>query len=87
VPIKLLEAWAAGVPVVATPWAAAGAGGVDGVDHLAAERPADWARAIERLAADPELASRLASGGRARLLAEHSRQRLRASLESSLARL
>src|SRR5947209_6926164 len=34
VPIKVLEAWAVGVPVVATPWAAAGTNGRQGEDLI-----------------------------------------------------
>ncbi len=87
VPIKLLEAWAAAVPAIATPWAAAGAGGVDGEDHLAAEDAEAWAGAIARLATDAELGARLAAGGRRRLLTGFSPERLRSALESSLAGL
>lgn len=84
VPIKLLEAWAAGVPAIATPWAAAGAGALAGEDHLAAEGPAEWADAVERLARDPELGARLAAAGRRRLLTEHSVESLRSALARSL---
>ncbi|HEX9670642.1 MAG TPA: glycosyltransferase, partial [Thermoanaerobaculia bacterium] len=38
-PIKVLEAWSAGVPVVASPWAAAGTTGQPGEDFRLAERP------------------------------------------------
>lgn len=87
VPIKLLEAWSAGVPAIATPWAAAGAGAVAGEDHLGAESAAEWVAAIERLAADADLAARLAAGGRRRLAAAFSVERLRAALDGSLAGL
>ena len=87
VPIKLLEAWGAGVPVVATSWAAAGAEARAGVDHLAADSPAAWADAIARLLARPEEGARLAEAGRARLAERWSEARLGVALEGALARL
>jgi len=87
VPIKLLEAWAAGVPVVATPWAAEGAEGRAGVDHLAAETPEAWADAVDRLLAHPEEAAALAAAGRARLAERWSRERLGEDLARALAAL
>ncbi len=70
--IRLLEAWARGIPVVATPEAAAGLGVEDGREALLGGRPDALASAIERLAADAELRSRLIAAGRARLAAEHT---------------
>ncbi|MCB1007260.1 MAG: glycosyltransferase, partial [Acidobacteria bacterium] len=55
-----------------------------GEDHLAAEVPAEWADAVERLARDPELGARLAAAGRRRLLTEHSVESLRSALARSL---
>src|SRR3979409_176040 len=49
--IKILEAWAAGVPVVATRIAAEGLPYRDGADLLLAEQPAAFARALVRLGA------------------------------------
>ena len=69
VPIKLLEAWAAGVAVVASPWAAAGAGAVAERDLVVAKWPDEWRREIERLLDAPEERARLAAAGRARLSA------------------
>jgi glycosyltransferase involved in cell wall biosynthesis len=62
--IKILEAWAAGVPVVATRIAAEGLPYRDGHDLLLAETPGDFARALVKLHRDPKLAARLAAGGR-----------------------
>jgi hypothetical protein len=87
VPLKLLEAWAAGTPVVTTAWSAAGAGGEPGRDHLAAETVEDWAGAIARLEGDPALAGGLGAGGRARLEADWSAERLRGRLRAALERL
>lgn len=65
VPMKVLEAWAAGVPVVAHPWTADGVeeGGRDGL--IIADSPEDWRRAVVGLLADPEAARDVAELGRA----------------------
>jgi polysaccharide biosynthesis protein PslH len=64
--IKLLEAFAHGVPVVTTSQGAAGLELTDGVQALIADSPAGLASGVTRLLADPELRARLA--GNARLL-------------------
>ena len=69
--MKILEAWARGVPVVATPEAAAGLDAESGRDLLLAATAEELAAAIARLAASPELAARLVEGGRALLAARH----------------
>ncbi|HXT21163.1 MAG TPA: glycosyltransferase, partial [Thermoanaerobaculia bacterium] len=61
------DAWAAGVPVVASPFAAAGAAAEAERDVLIADAPAEWAAQIARLVADAPLRARLAAAGRARL--------------------
>lgn len=74
VPVKILEAWAAGVPVVATPWAAAGTTGRPGEDlKIAGEQPREWVEAILSLLDDPEARERLRDNGRRRLAADYSR--------------
>jgi glycosyltransferase involved in cell wall biosynthesis len=57
--IKILEAWAAGVPVIATQTAADGLPYRDGTDLLLAEDPDEFACAVVRLWGDPSLADRL----------------------------
>jgi hypothetical protein len=69
--IKVLEAWARGVPVVGTPEALAGLAARDGVEALVAGNPAEFAAAFARLAGEPRLAAALAAGGRAALAARH----------------
>jgi hypothetical protein len=65
--IKILEAWARGVPVVATPAALAGLDAEDGREALVAREPREFAAAIRRLQEDPALtASLIAEGRRAR---------------------
>ena len=62
--IKILEAWAAGVPVVASRIAAEGLPYTDGHDLLLAEEPGEFARALVRLWRDRELGEELARAGR-----------------------
>ncbi len=78
VPIKVLEAWSVGVPVVASPWAAAGTSGVPGEDlALAGPDPAHWVAAVTALLDDPAARARLAANGRRRLTADYSREVVR----------
>jgi glycosyltransferase involved in cell wall biosynthesis len=62
--LKILEAFAAGVPVVSTSLGAAGLDVVDGEHLLLAERPAELAECAVRLIEDDELADRLARQAR-----------------------
>jgi glycosyltransferase involved in cell wall biosynthesis len=57
--IKILEAWAAGVPVIASRIAAEGLPYRDGEDLIIAEEPGAFARALVRLWRDRPLAERL----------------------------
>jgi polysaccharide biosynthesis protein PslH len=88
-PIKVLEAWAAGVPVVASPWAAAGTTGRPWEDFHLAERPEEWVEAILDLLDDAAERQRLAAAGRRRLAADYApavvRERLLASVEAAAA--
>jgi len=62
--IKILEAWAAGVPVIASRIAAEGLPYSDGKDLILAEEPGEFARALVRLWRDRQLADDLAREGR-----------------------
>jgi glycosyltransferase involved in cell wall biosynthesis len=62
--IKILEAWAAGVPVIASRIAAEGLPYADGKDLILAEEPGEFARALVRLWRDQRLARKLAREGR-----------------------
>jgi glycosyltransferase involved in cell wall biosynthesis len=79
-PVKVLEAWATGVPVVASPFAAAGTCGSDGRDLLVASRPEDWVEAITTLLDRPERAAEIVAAGRATLVREHAPARVREAL-------
>ncbi|HEX7184563.1 MAG TPA: glycosyltransferase family 4 protein [Thermoanaerobaculia bacterium] len=81
VPIKVLEAWAVGVPVIATPWAVAGTSGRQGEDfRIVGTHPIEWVTAVLELLEDPAARQRLAESGRRRLAADYSREVVRAQL-------
>jgi glycosyltransferase involved in cell wall biosynthesis len=83
VPIKVLEAWAVGVPVVATSWAVAGTSGRQGEDfRLVGTHPIEWVHAVEELLNDPVARQRLADSGRRRLANDYSRETVRRQLLS-----
>jgi glycosyltransferase involved in cell wall biosynthesis len=63
--LKVLEAMAAGVPVVSTRVGLEGIAAVDGEHALLADTPGAFAAAVLRLLADPTLGARLAGGARA----------------------
>lgn len=67
--LRLLEAWAAGVPVVTTPVGGLGLVAADGDGAHLAETPAGLVDAIVAVAHDGELRQRLVAAGRRRLVA------------------
>jgi hypothetical protein len=69
--MKILEAWARGVPVMATPEAAEGLDAADGRHLLLARTPADFAAAMRLLTLEKRLAPTLVAGGRELLAARH----------------
>ena len=69
--MKILEAWARGIPVVATPQAAAGLEAKHGGEVLVADDAAGFAAAIARLAAEPAMRERMVAAGRAALVRNH----------------
>lgn len=81
VPIKILEAWAAGVPVIATHWAVAGTTGRQGEDfRVVGTPPIEWVTAIQELLDDPAARRRYAENGRRRLARDYSRETVRDQL-------
>jgi sugar transferase (PEP-CTERM/EpsH1 system associated) len=85
---KILESLAMGVPVVASPLAAAGTDTVPGEHLLTAREPREFIAAILRLSGDPHERRRLAHAGRQRVLSHHdwgaSMRRLDGLLEECL---
>jgi glycosyltransferase involved in cell wall biosynthesis len=79
-PIKVLEAWAEGVPVIATRWTAAGTTAVPDRDLLVADTPAEWLTALGSLLGAAPQRTRLAAAGRARLREDYGEERLRSRL-------
>jgi glycosyltransferase involved in cell wall biosynthesis len=62
--VKILDAMAAGTPVVTTSYGNEGIGGVPGRDLLVADRPEDFAAAVVRLLKDREFANEIGRNGR-----------------------
>jgi len=81
VPVKVLEAWVVGTPVLASTWAGAGTTGQQGEDfRLLGQDPGDWVAAVTDLLDHPEARRRLVEGGRRRLAADYSRDEVRRQL-------
>jgi glycosyltransferase involved in cell wall biosynthesis len=72
VPVKILEAWTLGVPVVASSWAAAGTLARDGEQLLVAESPEAWCAAVGSLLDDRALVRRVTGAARALVESEYS---------------
>ncbi|HPA81443.1 MAG TPA: glycosyltransferase family 4 protein [Thermoanaerobaculales bacterium] len=71
VPVKALEAWARGLPVVASSETAAALEATAGRELVVTDGPEALAEGLERLVGDPALRARLVEGGRARLRSHH----------------
>jgi glycosyltransferase involved in cell wall biosynthesis len=69
--VKILDAWAWGLPVVSTTVGAEGVKVRPGVDALLADTPAEFAARIVDILRDRESADRLGSAGRASVLAHY----------------
>lgn len=69
---KILEAMAAGIPVVTTPLAAGGVDAEPDTHLLVAHTPEEQARAVLRILENPSERARLSSAGRARMLTHHN---------------
>jgi polysaccharide biosynthesis protein PslH len=74
--MRVLEAWARGVPVIASPAAVAGLDAEDGRDVLVAADERAFAEASVRLAGNPSLRARLVHEGRATLARRHDSRRI-----------
>ena len=80
--MKILEAWARGVPVVATPEAALGLEAADGRELLLARTPTDFTDALRRLALESGLAPSLVVRGHELLAARHNPDQVAAQLSA-----
>jgi hypothetical protein len=76
--IKILEAWAHRIPVVATTLAASGLGAEDGIDAMIADSAPDFAQACVRVLTDQSLRARLVESGARHHLAEFTPDRVEA---------
>jgi hypothetical protein len=85
--VEVIEAWARGVPVVATSRAVEGLQASDGVDVLVADDPAEFAARCSMAARYPELRATLAGNGRARYEAEFTWPSIGADLVAWLSTL
>jgi glycosyltransferase involved in cell wall biosynthesis len=84
---KVMEAMAAGVPVVSTRLGAEGMPAEDGRDLLLADTPEAFAEAVVQVLTDPALAARLAANGLAFVRRHFDWPVIGAELEAALARL
>lgn len=81
--MKILEAWARGVPVVATPEAVRGLDGSDGKEFLLARDGPEFAAAIRRLHREPNLRMKLVDAGRSALTARYDPGLVASMLEAT----
>lgn len=82
--IKVLEALALGLPIIATAKAVEGLMLTDGREYLNAETDAQFVAAILRLYNQPELARTIAAAGRAFVRQHHSPAAIRAAISAAL---
>jgi polysaccharide biosynthesis protein PslH len=87
VQMKLIQALAAGVPVVATPLVASLGGVRDGREVLVADSAQAWTRAIDRLVESPTLREALSQQGKRWYRDNHSPERVMTALEAVYARI
>jgi len=83
---KVIEAMAAGLPVVTTHLGAEGLAVESGRQLLIADEPAAFARELVRLLKDPHLQGRLSEAGRKLVARDHDNDRVVARLEKALLR-
>ena len=82
--VKIIEAMAAGVPVIATRKGAEGLELHDNEDALIADQPAAFARAVVQLVDDSGMASRIGAAGRERVRRDYGIERAASIVESAL---
>jgi hypothetical protein len=82
--MRILEAWARGVPVVSTVAGAAGLEARPGVELMVADEAEEIAARIGELHEQPDVRRRLVEGGREQLRRRHQPQRVAAALAEVL---
>jgi len=83
VPLKVLEAWAAGLPVVMDPWAAAGVEGDPG--PVVASTPEEWVETLVGLLTDSRQAAEAATIGHEVWRASYHPNRVSAAVRDAVA--
>ncbi|MEJ2696152.1 MAG: glycosyltransferase family 4 protein [Candidatus Sulfobium sp.] len=81
--VKILDAMAAGTPVVTTSYGNEGIGAVPGRDLLVADGHEAFAAAVSRLLMDAEFAAEIGANGRAFVRRNYSRQTVISEIESA----
>jgi glycosyltransferase involved in cell wall biosynthesis len=82
IPVKGLEAWARGLPLIGSSQTAAALEAAAGDELVVADDPEAFAAGLEQLSSDAALRARLVAGGRARLRALHDPARVAEQLEA-----
>jgi glycosyltransferase involved in cell wall biosynthesis len=80
--LKVLEAMAAGLPVISTAIGYAGVDAVDGEQLLAADSPREFVSAVCNLFSNRELAGKIAANGRALVESRYSWQKVLGTLSA-----
>jgi glycosyltransferase involved in cell wall biosynthesis len=81
--VKILDAMAAGAPVVTTSYGNEGVGAVPGRDLLVADGPDELAEAVVSLLRDPEFADKIGMNGRAFVRKNYSREVIVEKIEAA----
>ena len=81
--VKILDALAAGTPVVTTSYGNEGIGAEAGRDLLVADDPAGFAGAVVRLLTDQKFAGQISESGRKFVLQNYRRESVIAKLEAA----
>lgn len=82
IPVKGLEAWARGLPLIGSSQTAAALEATAGEELVVADDPEAFAAGLEQLSYDAALRRRVVDGGRARLRALHDPARVAEQLEA-----
>ena len=86
-PLKILDAWSVGVPVVASRWGAAGVEGQDGYDLRIADSVEAWVSIVVQLLEDEKQRQRLSVGGLTSLEHRFSQETVFSNLRGLINRL